>query len=77
MAMREVANGKIVVLSFPPPFLISKFLLIFVSFIFSQTSSPPKYTYVLKDALNHFLVHSRQKTVSEVLKTRYFPYSAF
>ena len=31
-----------------------------------------------KNALNHFLVHfSAKKTVSEVLKTCYFPYSAF
>ena len=29
------------------------------------------------DALNHFLINSNAKTVSEELKTRYFSYSAF
>ena len=48
----------------------------FVSFIFYKLAPPPPWIYVSKDALNYFLVHSSaKKTVSEVLKTRYFSYS--
>ena len=49
----------------------------FVSFIFDKLAPPPRIN-VSKSALNLFLVHSSaKKTVSKVLKTWYFFYSAF
>ena len=45
-------------------------------FFFDKLAPLPRI-YVSKDALNHFLVHSSAKAVSEVLKTWYFSYSAF
>ena len=50
---------------------------LFLSFILDQLAPPPRI-YVSKDVLNHYFnPFPEHKTVSKVLKTWYFFYSAF